>query len=43
MVKLTKTDDRMQLVSGWSPQGNKLIYFENKEKKYDLLTLTVDK
>jgi dipeptidyl aminopeptidase/acylaminoacyl peptidase len=43
IVKLTKTDDRMELVCGWSPQGNKLIYFENKEKKYYLLTLTVDK
>ncbi|MGD2092955.1 MAG: hypothetical protein PVH61_42730 [Candidatus Aminicenantes bacterium] len=43
MVKLTKTDDKMELVSGWSPQGNKLIYFENKEKKYYLLALTVDK
>ncbi|MGD2088480.1 MAG: hypothetical protein PVH61_20050 [Candidatus Aminicenantes bacterium] len=41
MVKLTKTDDRMELVSGWSPQGNKLIYFENKEKKYYLLTLKI--
>ncbi|MGD2093253.1 MAG: hypothetical protein PVH61_44240, partial [Candidatus Aminicenantes bacterium] len=43
MEKLTKTDDRMELVCGWSPQGNKLVYFENKEKKYYLLTLTVDK
>jgi Tol biopolymer transport system component len=41
MVKLTKTGDRMELVSEWSPQGNKLIYFENKEKKYYLLTLTI--
>jgi Tol biopolymer transport system component len=41
MVKLTKTDDRMELVSGWSPQGNKLIYFENKEKKYYILTLAI--
>ena len=41
MVKLTKTGDRMELVSGWSPQGNKLIYFENKEKKYYLLTITI--
>jgi Tol biopolymer transport system component len=41
MVKLTKTDDRMELVCGWSPQGNKLVYFENKEKKYYLLTLKI--
>jgi Tol biopolymer transport system component len=43
MEKLTKTGDRIELVSGWSPQGNKLIYFENKEKKYYILTLTVSK
>jgi len=43
MAKLTKTVDRMELVSGWSPQGNQFIYFENKEKKYYLLTLTVIK
>jgi len=47
MKKLTATPDKKELVLGWSPQGNKLIYcnsdnlyyYENINTKYNMIKL----
>jgi len=37
--RLTNSENRLEFIMAWSPQGDKLIYFDNKTKKYSIVEL----
>lgn len=37
--QLTDTPDKIELVCDWSPRGNKLLYYDHKSKKFNVLEL----
>jgi len=37
--RLTNSENKLEFIMAWSPQGDKLIYFDNKTKKYSIVKL----
>ena len=41
LVNVSNTKDKIEMVLGWSPQGDKLIYYEQIDKKYYLSKISL--